>query len=103
MEGFEMITKNDIEQLPKTTGVYLFYENNKIIYIGKAINIKDRVKNHFQQPSYRDNLFIDQVTKIGFLDTASEIEALILEANLIIKHLPKFNVVMRDDKNYFYV
>lgn len=92
-----------IEKLPKTSGVYLMHEKREIIYIGKAINIRSRVKNHFLQPSYRDNLFINKVTRVRFLETASEIEALILEANLIKKHLPKFNVVWKDDKNYFYL
>ncbi len=73
------------------------------IYIGKAISIKDRVKNHFMQPSYRDNLFINKVLKIDFIETNSEIEALVLEANLIKKNQPKFNVIWKDDKNYFYV
>ena len=101
----------NFDELPKTSGVYFFFAPrslgevglHKPIYIGKAINIKNRVKNHFQQPSYRDNLFIDKVNKIGFIETNSEIEALILEANLIKKHQPKFNVVWRDDKNYFFV
>ena len=110
MERIKVIRKNKIGTLPITPGVYLFYSkiisNTKHltpIYIGKAINIKDRIKNHFNQPSYRDNLFIDKVTKIGFAKTQSEIEALISEANLIKKYQPKFNVVWRDDKNYFYV
>ena len=103
MEKFRILNKTKIEHLPKTTGVYLFYEKNKIVYIGKAINIKNRVKNHFQQSNYKDNLFVDKITKIGFLDTASEIEALILEANLIKKYQPRFNVIWKDDKNYFYV
>lgn len=92
-----------IENLPKTTGVYLLYRNNEPIYIGKAINLKDRVKNHFQQPTYKDSLFIHTIEKIDYLPTQSEIEALILEANLIKKHQPKFNQIWRDDKNYFYV
>jgi len=95
--------KQCMNTLPKTAGVYLFYEGSDLIYIGKAINIKDRAKNHFQQPSYRDNLFIEKVSRIDFINTNSEIEALVLEANLIKKHLPKFNVVWKDDKNYFYV
>src|SRR3989344_6995095 len=92
-----------IDQLPKTSGVYFFSDEKNFIYIGKAINIKDRVKNHFFQPSYRDNLFIHRVVNIEYIETGSEIEALILEANLIKKHQPRFNVVWRDDKNYFYV
>ena len=81
----------------------MFWDNKEPIYIGKAINIKDRVKNHFFQPTYKDDLYIKKVSKIGFIETRSEIEALILEASLIKKHQPKFNSVWRDDKNYFYV
>jgi excinuclease ABC subunit C len=112
MEKIKIINKNSIEKLPKTSGVYLFYEKNKIIYIGKAINIKNRVKNHFHLSrrsfskggtAFKDNLFVQKIDKIGYLQTNSEIEALILEANLIKKYQPKFNVVWRDDKNYFYV
>ncbi len=95
--------ENTFNNLPKTAGVYLFYIKKEIAYIGKAINIKDRVKNHFQQPTYRDHLFISKVTKIDSIKTHSEIEALVLEAQLIKKNLPKFNVVWKDDKNYFFV
>ncbi len=103
MNAFLFIKDKNFNQLPKTSGVYCFKNGKELIYIGKAINIQSRVKNHFNQPSYRDNLFIDKVEKIGYLETNSEIEALILEANLIKKYQPKFNVVWRDDKNYFYV
>jgi excinuclease ABC subunit C len=103
MDGFRYIKDKNFNELPKTSGVYCFKEKNETIYIGKAINIQSRVKNHFQQPSYRDNLFMNKVDKIGYLETNSEIEALVLEANLIKKHQPKFNVIWKDDKNYFYV
>lgn len=103
MERFKFTVKNKIGELPKTSGVYVFKSGADLIYIGKAINIQNRVKNHFQQPSYRDDLFISKVNKIGYFETGSEIEALILEANLIKKYQPKYNVVWRDDKNYFYV
>ena len=103
MDRFKIILKKNLGRLPKTAGVYCFLEKNEVIYIGKAVNIKNRVKNHFSQPSYRDNLFIEKVDRVGFLETGSEIEALILEANLIKKYQPKYNVVWRDDKNYFYV
>ena len=79
--------KKYIDSLPKTAGVYLFYEGNpstgsgsgNLIYIGKAINIRDRVKNHFQQPTYKDNLYIGKITKIDVINTDSEIEALVLD------------------------
>jgi len=103
MERFHFLDKSKLTELPKTSGVYCFKSKNEAIYIGKAINIQSRVKNHFNQPSYRDNLFIDKVEKVGYFETNSEIEALVLEANLIKKYQPKFNVVWRDDKNYFYV
>lgn len=105
MEKFKIISKNMIANLPKTAGVYAFYEKKSAqpIYIGKAINLKSRVQNHFKQPSYRDNLFMNLVEKIGFINTGSEIEALILEASLIKAKQPKYNVVWKDDKGYFYV
>ncbi len=113
MDKFPIISKSEVNTLPKTAGVYLFLAprslgevgSNKshIIYIGKAIDIKSRVKNHFSQPTYKDNLFIQKITKIGFINTDSEIEALVLEANLIKKYLPKYNVVWKDGKNYFFV
>ena len=103
MEKFKFLTKERISRLPKTPGVYLFKKGTKFLYIGKAANIKERVKNHFQQPTFRDRLMFNQVKHIGFIKTNSEIEALILEANLIKKHQPKYNVVWKDDKNYFFV
>jgi len=102
MEKFKYLTKDKFSQLPKSSGVYVF-KNKCFLYIGKATNIKERVKNHFKRSSYRDGLFISQIEKIGYIKTDSEIEALILEANLIKKHQPKYNIVWRDDKNYFYV
>jgi len=101
--GFRFVEKTKIPQLPKSSGVYVFKKDRGFLYIGKASNLKERVKNHFSQPAYRDGLFINQVSKVGFLKTDSEIEALILEANLIKKYQPKYNVIWRDDKNYFYV
>ncbi len=103
MEKFTIIAKDDLAKLPTTSGVYCFYQDKRPIYIGKAINIKDRVKNHFKQPTYKDDFFTGVTDRIGFLETGSEIEALILEAQLIKKYQPKFNSVWRDDKNYFYV
>jgi excinuclease ABC subunit C len=100
---FKLLTKNKISKLPKSPGVYMFKDKKKILYIGKAANIRERVKNHFQQPGYKDYLFLDKIKKIGYIKTYSEIEALILEANLIKKYQPKYNVIWKDDKNYFFV
>ena len=93
MEKFRFLPRNKISQLPKTPGVYTFKKEAKLLYIGKAVNLKERVKNHS----------LEQINKVGYIKTNSEIEALILEAKLIKKYQPKHNVVWRDDKNYFYI
>ena len=100
---FKFFGKEKIARLPKKPGVYCFKDKKEILYIGKAANLRERVKNHFLQPRYRDYLFLNKIKKIGYIKTNSEIEALVLEANLIKKHQPKFNVIWRDDKNYFFV
>jgi len=101
--SFNLISKKRISQLPKTSGVYTFKRGKEFLYIGKAKNLKERIKNHLQKKTLRDNLFVDKAEKVGFRETDSEIEALILEAELIKKYKPKYNVLWRDDKNYFYV
>lgn len=103
MNKFKFIAKDEIKKFPKNNGVYCFKNKREILYIGKAANIRERVKNHFQQPIFKDNFLLDKIRKIGYIQTNSEIEALILEANLIKKYQPRFNVLWRDDKNYFYV
>ena len=112
MEKFTFISKNKLKNLPQTSGVYSFYDKNTVLYIGKAINIKNRVKNHFQAKYWWEKALRRSVPlkagqnssgRIGFIKTDSEIEALILEANLIKKYQPKFNVAWKDDKNFFYV
>jgi excinuclease ABC subunit C len=103
MEQFKFLSKKRIYQLPKVSGVYCFTNGKEILYIGKAVNLRERVKNHFQQPSFKDYLFLDRVEKVGYIKTNSEIEALILEAELIKKYQPRFNVVWRDSKNFFFV
>jgi excinuclease ABC subunit C len=103
MKRFKLLKKDSISKFPQKPGVYVFKKNKDFLYIGKAINLKRRANSHFQKTNYRDNLFIDQVKTIGYIETNSEIEALILEANLIKKYRPKYNIVWKDDKNYFYV
>jgi len=101
---FEFITKNRINDLPSISGVYAFKSKEGVLlYIGKTINIRERVKNHFNQPTFKDNIFIPETEKIGFTATGSEIEALLLEAELIKKYQPKYNTQWKDDKNYYFV
>ena len=107
---FRFKFKEKVKQLPNGPGVYCL-KDKEILYIGKASNLRERVKNHFQsafakasaRQATRDNLFIDKVTRVGYFKTDSEIGALVLEANLIKKYQPKYNVIWKDDKNYFFV
>jgi len=100
---FTYVKTKNLEKIPRETGVYAFFGKEGLLYIGKAANLASRIKNHFQAPSYRDHLFMGQVQKIGYQETDSEIEALLLESQLIKQRQPKYNVMWRDDKNYFYV
>lgn len=95
-----------LDNLPSAPGIYVFKDSQgNILYIGKATNIKKRVKGHFQKPSFHEACFefLKEVRAIGYEVTNSEIEALLLEAALIRKHKPQYNVMWKDDKNYFYV
>jgi len=98
---------SDSSYLPKKPGVYIFYTTyiakDPPLYIGKATNLRERVKNHFRQPTYKDKFFIGKVKKIGYIPLMSGIESLILESKLIKKYQPRFNIIFRDDKKYFYV
>jgi len=101
---FSFLARNKINNLPKTAGVYAFFDQKEeFLYIGKAANLRNRVKNHFNQPTYKDEMFLEIIKKIGYIKTNSEIEALLLESKLIKEYQPKFNTLWRDDKNYFYV
>ncbi len=95
MNKFKFISKKKFENLPKVPGVYAFKKGVKLLYIGKAANLKERTKQHKE--------LLSLTTKLGYVKTNSEIEALILEANLIKKYKPKYNIIWRDDKNYFFV
>ena len=95
----------DLTQVPNTPGIYKFFSKNKIIYIGKAKNLKKSV------PSYFGKSFKDRKTqqikfltdKIETFSTTTEAEALLLEQSLIKENLPRFNILLRDDKTYPYV
>jgi len=96
----------DVKSLPISSGCYLFKdESGKIIYIGKAKNIKKRVKSYFQ----KDNLdsktqnLVKNIDSVDIIATDNEFEALILENNLVKKHQPKFNIDLKDAKSFAYI
>ena len=97
--------KIDIKKVPNTPGVYKFFNNQEIIYIGKAKDLKKRVSSYFGK-SFKDR----KTSKIKFLTdkvetftTKNEVEALLLEQILIKENKPKFNILLRDDKTYPYI
>lgn len=102
MKRKKTVSVSKISFLPDKIGVYFFYAKGKVLYIGKASSIKKRVKSHFQKSSHKDKFFAEKTSKIGYIETNSEAEALILESKLIKKLQPKYNVLWRDDKNYLY-
>ncbi|MEK7797385.1 MAG: excinuclease ABC subunit UvrC, partial [Nitrospirota bacterium] len=96
-----------LERLPEKPGVYLMKgKGGEILYIGKANVLADRVRSYFQKGADltpKNRLLVSSVTDIETMVTRSELEALILENNLIKRHRPRFNVILRDDKNYPYL
>jgi excinuclease ABC subunit C len=94
--------------LPTDPGVYLMKDAaGKIIYIGKAINLRNRVRSYFIGPAASNHLashvLRDTAHDMEWIVTRTEVEALILEANLIRKHVPRYNVDLKDDKHYPYI
>lgn len=102
-----MNIKDKLKELPKKPGVYLMKNNkNQIIYVGKAKILKNRVSQYFRSSSNHPSKVRSMVTNIvdfEYIITDSEMEALILESNLIKKYYPKYNVLLRDDKQYPYI
>lgn len=96
-----------LKALPHSPGVYIMKdENGEIIYIGKAVSLKNRVRQYFRSNKNHSPKVIAMVRHIAYFEyilTDSELEALILECNLIKKHKPKYNVLLKDDKHYPYI
>lgn len=97
--------KSKLKSVPSTPGIYKFFSKNEIIYIGKAKNLKKRVSSYFGK-SFKDRKThkIKTLTdKIETFSTTTEVEALLLEQSLIKENLPRFNILLRDDKTYPYI
>ena len=99
------LTKNTINQVPTTTGVYLFFDKSEVVYIGKSVNLKARLVSHWENAKIdsKEAGIINSSTYISYIITDSELKALLLEAQLIQNHKPKYNVRWRDDKSNLYV
>ena len=99
--------KENLKNLPDTPGVYLHKDRlGNIIYVGKAVSLRNRVRQYFQStknmaPKVRS--MVSQIAEFEYITAGSETEALILECNLIKKYRPKYNILLRDDKTYPYI
>jgi len=97
--------QNALSTLPDSPGVYLFRDDEgTIIYIGKALSLKSRVKSYWMETSVRERpklaVLMPKVADVNIIVTNSEKEALLLEANLVRQHMPRYNVTLKDDKRY---
>jgi len=101
-----MDIKKSLEKIPHTPGVYFFHdEKGKVIYIGKAANLKKRVSSYFQKKYLepRLKLLVSNIEGIDYIPTSSSAEALIYEASFIKEKKPKYNIALKDDKSYPYL
>lgn len=99
--------KDNLKKLPDTPGVYMHKDSlGQVIYVGKAVSLRNRVRQYFQtygKSTPKLRALTSQISEFEYITCASEMEALILECNLIKKYQPKYNVLLRDDKTYPYI
>jgi len=92
------------KKIPETAGIYCYFDDKKVIYIGKAINLKHRVSSYFNldlEP--KTSRMISEANTISYIQVSSELEALLLEAKLIRKYMPHYNIAAKDDKHPLYI
>jgi excinuclease ABC subunit C len=93
-----------LAELPDRPGVYLYKDaKSQIIYVGKAASLRNRVRSYFQESRVRDaktDALVAQIRDLEVIVTGNELEALILESNLVKRHRPRYNIILRDDKHY---
>src|SRR5690554_3620360 len=95
--------QNKLKNLPDSPGVYVMKDKNgSVIYIGKAVSLKNRVRQYFKASGHTGKVgaMVSNIENFEYILTDSEVEALILESNLIKKHRPKYNILLKDDKHY---
>lgn len=99
--------QEELKKLPDKPGVYIMHgQSDEIIYVGKAIVLKNRVRSYFRESTVKSpkiQKMVSQITRFEYIVTDSELEALVLENNLIKEHNPKYNTMLKDDKTYPYI
>ena len=98
---------NKLKNLPTVPGVYKFINSEgEVIYVGKAKNLKNRVKSYFRIILDRDTktqALVDNIDDLEYIEVSTELEALILEEKLVKKFQPKYNILLKDDKSFLYI
>ncbi len=99
--------QEELKKLPGKPGVYIMHDaKDEIIYVGKAVSLKNRVRQYFQSSrnlGIKKEQMVQQIARFEYIITDSELEALVLECNLIKEHRPKYNTMLKDDKSYPYI
>ncbi|GAB4027213.1 MAG: excinuclease ABC subunit UvrC [Candidatus Microgenomates bacterium] len=105
MNNLQWRSITDHKSAPSTCGVYQYWQNDKILYIGKAINLKARLASHAQNAKLdeKERAIVSGATEIRYTEVDSEFLALLLEAALIREHMPPYNRIWKDDKTYLYI
>ena len=103
--GFNI--EEELKKLPASPGVYIMHDrHDEIIYVGKAISLKNRVRQYFQEnrsKTAKIEKMVSRIARFEYIITDSELEALVLECNLIKEHRPRYNTMLKDDKTYPYI
>ena len=101
------LIEEELKKLPGSPGVYIMHgEKDEIIYVGKAVSLKNRVRQYFQSSRNKGakiEQMVTHITRFEYIVTDSELEALVLESNLIKEHRPKYNTMLKDDKSYPFI
>ena len=97
----------ELKKLPKTPGVYMHKDSlGEVIYVGKAVNLRNRVSSYFRKTSQADpkvRAMVSNIAEFEYISCATEMEALLLECNLIKKYMPRYNILLKDDKSYPFI
>ena len=101
------VIEDELKKLPTTPGVYMHRDSlGEVIYVGKAVNLRNRVRSYFRKTSQADpkvRAMVSNIAEFEYISCATEMEALLLECNLIKKYMPRYNVLLKDDKSYPYI
>lgn len=101
------VIEDELKKLPTTPGVYLHKDSlGEVIYVGKAVNLRNRVRSYFRKTSQQDpkvRAMVSNIAEFEYISCSSEMEALLLECNLIKKYMPRYNILLKDDKSYPYI